>query len=132
MAGTKLFIPVHARGALFLVGDGHAGQGNGEVDITALETSLVGKFQFVVRKDLHLTWPRGETPTHYIAMGLNPDLTEALKTAVREAIDFLVTEKHLSREEAYMLSSVAVDFNVTQAVDGTKGVHAMIPKSIFK
>ena len=132
VAGTKLFIPVHARGALFLVGDGHAGQGNGEVDITALETSLVGKFQFVVRKDLHLTWPRGETPTHYIAMGLNPDLTEALKTAVRETIDFLVTEKHLSREEAYMLSSVAVDFNVTQAVDGTKGVHAMIPKSIFK
>ena len=97
VAGTKLFIPVHARGALFLVGDGHAGQGNGEVDITALETSLVGKFQFVVRKDLHLSWPRGETPTHYIAMGLNPDLTEALKTAVRETIDFLVTEKHLSR-----------------------------------
>jgi acetamidase/formamidase len=132
VAGTKLFIPVHAPGALFLVGDGHAGQGNGEVDITALETSLVGKFQFVVRKDLHLTWPRGETPTHYIAMGLNPDLTEALKTAVRETIDFLVTEKHLSREEAYMLSSVGVDFNITQAVDGTKGVHAMIPKSIFK
>ena len=130
--GTRLFIPVHVAGALFEVGDGHAGQGNGEVDITALETSLVGTFQFVVRKDLHLKWPRGETPTHFIAMGLNPDLTEALKTAVRESIDFLVTEKHLSREDAYMLSSVAVDFNVTQAVDGTKGVHAMIPKSIFK
>ena len=130
--GTKLFIPVHVAGALFEVGDGHAGQGNGEVDITALETSLVGTFQFVVRKDLHLKWPRGETPTHFIAMGLNQDLTEALKTAVRESIDFLVTEKHLSREDAYMLSSVAVDFNVTQAVDGTKGVHAMIPKSIFK
>src|ERR1700682_411051 len=132
VAGTKLFIPVHATGALFLVGDGHAGQGNGEVDITALETSLVGKFQFVVRKDLHLNWPRGETPTHYIAMGLNPDLTEALKTAVRETIDFLVAEKHLSREDAYMLCTVGVDFNITQAVDGTKGVHAMIPKSIFK
>jgi acetamidase/formamidase len=130
--GTTLFIPVHVAGALFEAGDGHAGQGNGEVDVTALETGLVGTFQFVVRKDMHLKWPRGETPTHFIAMGLNQDLTEALKTAVRESIDFLVTEKHLSREDAYMLSSVAVDFNVTQAVDGTKGVHGMIPKSIFK
>ena len=112
VAGTTLFIPVHAAGALFEVGDGHAGQGNGEVDITALETSLVGTFEFVVRKDLHLKAPRGETPTHFIAMGLNPDLTEALKMAVREAIDFLVTEKHLSREDAYMLCSVGVDFNV--------------------
>ena len=132
VAGTTLFIPVHAAGALFEAGDGHAGQGNGEVDITAMETSLVGTFEFVVRKDLHLKAPRGETPTHFIAMGLNPDLTEALKMAVREAIDFLVTEKHLSREDAYMLCSTAVDFNVTQAVDGTKGVHGMIPKSIFK
>ena len=129
--GTTLYIPVHAPGALFEVGDGHAGQGNGEVDITAMETSLVGTFQFVVRKDMKLKWPRGETPTHWIAMGLNPDLNEALKIAVREAIDFLVTEKHMSREDAYMLCSTAVDFNVTQAVDGTKGVHAMIPKAIF-
>ena len=132
VVGTKLFIPVHAPGALFEVGDGHAGQGNGEVDITAMETSLVGTFQFVVRKDMHLKWPRGETPTHWIAMGLDPDLTQALILAVRETIDFLVTEKHLSREDAYALASVAIDFNVTQAVDGTKGIHAMIPKSIFK
>jgi acetamidase/formamidase len=124
VAGTTLFIPVHVAGALFEAGGGHAAQGNGEVDITALETSVVGTFEFVVRKDLHLKVPRGETPTHFIAMGLNPDLTEALKMAVREAIDFLVTEKHLAREDAYMLSSTAVD--------GTKGVHAMIPKSIFK
>jgi acetamidase/formamidase len=132
VAGTKLFIPVHVAGALFEVGDGHAGQGNGEVDITAMETSLVGTFQFIVRKDLKLKGPRGETPTHWIAMGLDPDLDEALKIAVRDAIDFLVTEKHLSREDAYMLCSVGVDFNVTQAVDGTKGVHGMIPKSLFK
>ncbi|SPF33721.1 Acetamidase/Formamidase [Candidatus Sulfopaludibacter sp. SbA4] len=132
VAGTKLFIPVHAPGALFEVGDGHAGQGNGEVDITAMETSLVGTFQFIVRKDMHLKWPRGETPTHWIAMGLDPDLTQALILAVRETIDFLVTEKHLSREDAYALASVGIDFDVTQAVDGTKGVHAMIPKSIFK
>jgi acetamidase/formamidase len=131
VAGTTLFIPVHVRGALFQVGDGHAGQGNGEVDITALETSLTGTLEFVVRKDLHLRWPRAETPTHLIAMGIDKDLTEATKIAVREAVDLLVTEKKLSRDDAYMLSSVAVDFNITQLVDGTKGVHAMIPKSIF-
>ncbi len=131
VAGTTLYIPVHAPGALFEVGDGHAGQGNGEVDITALETSLTGVFQFVVRKDVHLKWPRAETPTHYITMGLNEDLAEATRLAIRETIDFLVTEKHLSRDDAYMLASTAVDFAITQLVDGTKGVHAMIPKSLF-
>jgi acetamidase/formamidase len=132
IAGTRLFIPVHAPGALFEVGDGHAGQGNGEVDITALETSLTGTFEFIVHKGMTLKWPRGETPTHYIAMGIDKDLNQALVIAVREAIDLISAEKHLTREEAYQLSSVAVDFNVTQAVDGTKGIHAMIPKSIFK
>lgn len=132
VAGTTLYIPVHAPGALFEVGDGHAGQGDGEVDITALETALTGTFQFIVRKDMHLRWPRAETPTHYIVMGLHEDLTEAAKLAVREAIDFLVTEKHLSRDDAYMLASVAVDFCTTQLVDGNKGVHGMIPKAIFK
>ena len=132
VAGTTLYIPVHAPGALFEVGDGHAGQGDGEVDITALETALTGTFQFIVRKDMHLRWPRAETPTYDIVMGLNEDLTEAAKLAVREAIDFLVTEKHLSREDAYMLASVAVDFCATELVDGNKGVHGMIPKAIFK
>ena len=132
VAGTTLFIPVQAPGAMFEVGDGHAGQGNGEVDITALETSLEGKFQFIVHKDMHLDWPRAETPTHYIVMGLDPDLREAMKLAVRETIDFLTKEKGLSREDAYMLASIAVDYEVTQVVDGTEGIHAMIPKSIFK
>jgi acetamidase/formamidase len=132
VAGTTLFIPVHARGALFQVGDGHAGQGNGEVDITALETSLIGAFQFVVRKDMRLRWPRGETPTHFMTMGLHEDLNEATKMAVREMIDFLVAEKRLTRDDAYMLTSVAADLSITQLVDGNKGVHAMIAKAIFK
>jgi acetamidase/formamidase len=132
VAGTTLFIPVHARGALFAVGDGHAAQGDGEIDITALETSLVGTLQFVVRKDLRLRWPRAETPTHFIVMGLDKNLTQAMKLAAREAIDFLTAEKQLSPDQAYMLASVAVDFRVTQVVDGTKGVHGMIPKDIFK
>ena len=131
VAGTTLLIPVHVPGALFEVGDGHAAQGNGEVDITALETSLNGSLQLVVRKDLHLNWPRAETPTHFITMGIDKDLTEAMKIAVRETIEFLVNEKKLSRDDAYMLASTAVDFNVTQVVDGTKGVHGLIPKGVF-
>jgi len=132
IAGTTLYIPVHAPGALFEAGDGHAAQGNGEVDITALETSLTGVFQFIVRKDLHLRWPRGETPTHYITMGLHEDLREATRLAALEMIDFLVTEKRLTRDDAYMLASTAADFCITQLVDGNKGVHAMIAKSIFR
>jgi acetamidase/formamidase len=132
VAGTTLYIPVHAKGALLEVGDGHAGQGNGEVDITALETSLVGRFQLVVRKDLRLTWPRGETPTHWIAMGIDKDLVVATKTAVRQAIEFLVTMKGMNKDDAYMLVSTACDVDITQLVDGPVGVHVMIPKAIFR
>lgn len=131
VAGTTLFIPVHAAGALFEVGDGHAGQGNGEVDITAMETFLTGTFRFVVHKDQHLLWPRAETPTSYISMGFSPDLKTATEMAVRNMIDFLVTEKRLSRDDAYMLTSVAVDVDITQLVDGNVGVHAICPKGIF-
>lgn len=131
VAGTTLYVPVHAKGALFETGDGHAGQGNGEVDITAMETFLTGTFKFIVHKDRHLLWPRAETPTSYISMGFSPDLKEATTLAVRDMINFLVDEKHLSRDEAYMLTSVAVDVDITQLVDGNVGVHAMCPKNIF-
>jgi acetamidase/formamidase len=131
VAGTTLFIPVHAKGAMFEAGDGHAGQGNGEVDITALETWLTGTFKFVVHKDQHLLWPRAETPASYISMGFDEDLKTATEMAVRNMIDFLVTEKHLSRDDAYALTSVAVDVDITQLVDGKVGVHAMCPKNIF-
>ena len=132
VAGTTLFIPIHVRGGLFQIGDGHAAQGNGEVCITALETSLFGKLQFIVRKDMKLRWPRAETPKAFMTMGIDEDLTEATRIAVREMIDFLVNQKRLSRDDAYMLASVAADLSITQLVDGTKGVHAMIPKAIFK
>jgi acetamidase/formamidase len=132
VAGTTLYIPVWAPGALLEIGDGHAGQGNGEVDITALETSLTGRFRLVVRKDMHLDMPRAETPTHWITMGIDSNLTTATKQAVRQAIDFLVKTKGLSRDDAYMLTSVACDVDVTELVDGTLGVHVMIPKRIFE
>ncbi|MET0723512.1 MAG: amidase, partial [Tardiphaga sp.] len=113
-------------------GDAHAAQGHGEVDLTAIETGLRGRFQFIVRKDMKLTWPRAETPTHWIVMGLHPNLEEAMKIAVRETIDFITKRfPNLTREEAYMIASVAVDYHVTQVVDGTKGIHGMIPKAIF-
>jgi acetamidase/formamidase len=131
VAGTTLYLPVHAPGALFEIGDGHAGQGNGEVDITALETSLKGTLQFFVHKGTHQKYPRAETPTHYISMGFHQELYEATRIAVREMIDFVVADKHLSRDEAYMLTSVAGDVDITELVDGNKGVHVMLPKSIF-
>ena len=131
-AGATLYMPVYATGALFSVGDGHGAQGQGEVDLNAIETGLRGRFQFIVRKDMKITWPRAETPTHWIVMGLSPNLEEAMKMAVRETIGFITQRfPKLTREEAYMIASVAVDYHVTQVVDGTKGIHGMIPKTIF-
>ena len=106
-------------------------QGDGEVTVTAVETSLRGTVQIFVRKGKQIRWPRAETPTHFITMGLHPGLNEAARMATREMIDFLVSEKRMSRDDAYILRSLAVDLRVTQLVDETKGVHAMLPKSIF-
>jgi acetamidase/formamidase len=131
VAGTTLFIPIHVKGALFEIGDGHAAQGNGEVDITAIETSLKGTLQLIVRKGKSLKWPRAETQTHVITMGCDRDLNAATHIAVREMINYLMAEKKLAQADAYMLCSVAVDVNITQLVDGNVGVHAMLPKSIF-
>jgi len=132
VAGTTLFLPVHAPGALFQVGDGHAAQGNGEVDITALETSLVGTFEFILHKAQPLPYPRAETPTGYIAMGFDDDLSNATRKAVRNMIDFLVTARGMTRDDAYMLISVAGDVEVTELVDRNKGVHVVVPKALFK
>ncbi|GHH22407.1 amidase [Sphingomonas glacialis] len=131
VAGTTLFLPVHASGALFQVGDGHAAQGNGEVDITALETSLTGTLQFILHKGEKAPYPRAETPTHYIAMGFDDDLSNATRKALRNMIDFLVAAKGMTRDDAYMLISVAGDVEVTELVDRNKGVHVMLPKAVF-
>jgi acetamidase/formamidase len=132
VAGTILYIPVHTKQALFSVGDGHAGQGGGEVDGTAIEAALWGKFQLYVRKNMKLSWPRAETPDHYMTMGLDPDLNRAAQMSVHEMVDYLVTERHLTKDQAYVLCSLAVDLQVTEVVDGTKGIHAMLPKRIFR
>jgi acetamidase/formamidase len=140
VAGTTVFYPVNAKGALFEAGDGHANQGNGEVDITALETQLTGTFQFIVHKgdlnDPHrLLWPRAETPTQYIAMGFDEDLKTATEMAIRNMVTFLSEQNpdhpHISRDDAYALISVACDVDITQLVDTKSGVHVMCPKALF-
>jgi acetamidase/formamidase len=131
VAGSAVYLPVHVKGALFSAGDGHAAQGDGEVCVTALETSLRGTFQLSVRKGQRFLWPRAETPAHFVTMGFDESLEVATRIAINEMMDFLCTQKGLSREEAYILASDAVDLRITQLVDGRKGVHALLPKGIF-
>jgi acetamidase/formamidase len=130
--GTTLYIPVHVAGALFQVGDGHAAQGDGEVNQTGLETSLRGRLQFFVRKGKKIDWPRGETPTHHISMGFDRDLTKATEVAIREAVKILQELGGITQGEAYAVVSMACDLRITELVDGNVGVHVMIPKSILK
>ena len=132
VAGTTLYLPVFVRGALLSVGDGHAAQGHGEVGGSAIETSLKGEIQVVLHKGKTLKLPRAETPTEYMTMGFNEDLDEAVRTATREMLDWIVEMKGMPRDDAYLLASVAMDLRVTQVVDGAKGIHAVIPKSIFR
>jgi acetamidase/formamidase len=132
VAGSTIYLPVWNEGALFSTGDGHAAQGDGEVNGTAIETALTGTFELRVRKDLHWKLPRAETATHLIAFGLDTDLDAAARQALREMIDWIATLTGISRDEAYSLSSFAVDLHVTQTVNNVKGVHAMIERSILR
>ena len=133
VVGSKIWIPVFAPGALFEIGDGHAAQGDGEVDQTAIETSLRGKLRLTVRKGMKLNFPRAETPTDYIAMATDPDLRIAMTTAIQEMIDDLVDLKGLTNMQAYQLISVAGNVAVTQIVDlPNVGVHVRVPKNIFR
>jgi acetamidase/formamidase len=144
VAGSTVFYPVWAPGALFEAGDGHAGQGNGEVDITALETFLTGTFEFIVHKGAATTeklgWPRAETATDYIEMGFDPDLTKATQIAVRNMISFLSDPEKapehpafppLTKDDAYALISTACNVNITELVDTNDGVHVLCAKSLF-
>lgn len=133
IVGSTLLIPVFVRGALFEVGDGHAAQGDGEVDQTAIETSLRGRLQLTVRKGLKLEWPRAETATDFISMAADPDLTVATKAAIQEMVDFLSDSKKLTKHQAYQLVSIAGNVAITQLVDKPNvGVHVKVPKNIFK
>src|SRR5712692_7633640 len=133
-AGSTFYVPVFLKGGLIWIGDAHCRQGNGEVELTALECAYKEiEIQPIVRKDLKIEWPRAETSTHWILMGYDEDLTEAMKIAVRNTIAFLTSQKMvpMSREEAYALTSMMNDCRFTQMVDIRKGVHCMMPKSVF-
>jgi len=134
--GATLFLPVHVAGANFSAGDGHGVQGDGEVCINALEMCLTGHFRLTVEKgggaaDPALLYPRAETPTHFISMGMHEDLDVAMKIALREMIGFIVARMNVSAADAYQLCSLAVDFHVTQTVNGEKGVHGLLKKGLF-
>jgi len=130
VAGTTLYLPILAEGALFTCGDGHGVQGDGEVNVNAIETSLQGTFTLTVRDDLSFVYPRAETPTHYITMGMDPSLDQCAVMALRDMIVLLGEKANLSREDAYMLCSLAGDLRVTQTVNVSKGIHMMMAKSI--
>lgn len=130
-AGSTIYLPVWNRGALFSTGDGHARQGDGEVDGTAIETAIEGTFEFVVRKDMKLALPRAETPTHFITMGLHADLDDAAVEALQQMIDLIVSRSGLSRDHAYAFASFVVDLRITQTVNNVKGVHAMLEKGLL-
>ena len=127
--GATLFLPVFVEGGLFSCGDGHACQGDGEVCVTAIETALQGRFTFILRPDLTFTYPRAETPTHYITMGMDPDLDRCVKIALRDMIRLIGEKAGLSNEDAYTLCSLAADLRVTQTVNGSKGIHCMLAKA---
>jgi acetamidase/formamidase len=130
--GSTLFIPVWKPGALIFTGDSHAVQGDGEISLTALETRMKEmRIQVVLHKQKNFAWPVAETSTHWIVVGLDKDLNAAMTMAARNAIKFLATRAKLSELDAYGLCSIAVSFRVTQVVDIVRGVHAMIPKSLF-
>ena len=130
--GSSLWIPVWQPGAKIFTGDSHALQGDGEVNLTALETAMREvRVQVVLHQAAGWEWPFAETDTHWYALATDRDLNVAFNTCLRNAIDFLERRACLTRLDAYSLCSVAVSFRVTQVVDVNKGVHAMIPKSLF-
>ena len=133
-AGSTVYFPVFQKGGLIWTGDSHCRQGNGEVNLTALECSYKEiEIRAIVRKDLKTDWPGAETKTDWIFMGFDEDLNEAMKIAVEQTVHWLSTQilVPMSREEAYALTSLVGDCRVSQVVDIRKGVHCMIPKSVF-
>lgn len=130
-AGGRMLYPVQVPGALLSVGDPHVSQGDGEISGTALEASLDGVLRLVLRRDLDVRVPVLETAGEVLVHGFGDDLDEAMRAASRRTLDLLASRYGLSRDDAYAFASVAVDFTVTQVVDGRQGVHARIPKSSF-
>jgi acetamidase/formamidase len=140
--GTTLYLPIEAPGARYSMGDGHAAQGDGEVCGTAIETPMRATVRLTVRKDIQIPEPqfltggplapRTNTAPYYAVDGIAPDLLEAARKAIRHMIQHLERAYGLSRSEAYMLCSVAVDLKISEVVDAPNWViSAFLPQSIF-
>jgi acetamidase/formamidase len=130
-AGARMLYPVQVPGALLSLGDPHVSQGDGEINGTALEASITGLVRLSVRRDLQIGAPLLETPGELLVHGFGDDLSEAMGTATKLTLEVLGSRFGLSRDDAYAFASVAVDFTVTQVVDGRQGVHARIDKRCF-
>ncbi len=131
VAGTRLFLPVWVEGALFSTGDGHAAQGDGEINQTAIETSLDGHFRLSLRADLKLDWPLATTPSHLITMGFHEDLDDAARIAMRSMIDLLERVYGMVFHDAYRFCSIAADMRVTQFVNGNRGIHVLMSRDLL-
>lgn len=130
--GSRIFLPVFVPGGLFSIGDGHSAQGDGEIDVTAIETSMNGTIKINLRQDLQITSPMAETPTHIISLGFGNSLDAAFESALKQMISWLEKNVGISAEDAYILCSIAVNFHITQVVNiPNKGVHGMLPKSVL-
>lgn len=123
---------IQVRGALFYSGDPHCAQANGEVALTAIECSLTPTFELIVHKNMKLTTPRGETKDAWIAIGLDKDLDEAMKKSVREYLQIANDNYGMTKQDALLFGSAAIDFDVSQVVDIVKGIHGTIPKQLFR
>jgi acetamidase/formamidase len=130
-AGAAMAYPVFTPGAGLYVGDPHLAQGDGELCGTAIEASLDVTLQVSVLDDLAVTAPVLVTASHWFAHGFGDDLDEAMRMAAEQALWLLTARLGLSRDDAYSVASVAVDFGVTQVVDSKVGCHAAIPMAPF-
>ncbi|HEU4660922.1 MAG TPA: acetamidase/formamidase family protein [Pseudolabrys sp.] len=131
VAGTRLLLPIWVEGGLFSVGDGHGAQGDGEINQTAIETSLQGHFRLSLRDDLKLEWPMAVTPEHLVTMAFHEDLDDAARIAMRSMIGVLERQYAMAFHDAYRLCSVAADMRVTQFVNGNRGIHVMLAKTVL-
>lgn len=130
--GSSLYLPVQVPGALFYAGDPHCAQANGEVALTAIECSLTPTFELVLHKNMKLNAPMGETKDAWIAVGLDEDLNEAMKKSVREYLDIANSKYGITKQDALLIGSAAIDFEVSQVVDIVKGIHGIVPKELFR
>lgn len=133
VAGSTLYLPIYNNGAMFYAGDGHALQGNGEVDVSALEVGFEEarvRLTAVDRPALEL--PRAETPSACITLGFGDSLDQAARQATQEMIGLIVELTGVANADAYALCSMCVDLEVTQAVNGVVGVHARLTKSLLE